>query len=116
MNKNELSSFLNETRGRISAEIRERPLTSLGIAFGIGAVIGIAGAQATRHPAKGWLERLTDTLSDRYDDAKDYACDMTERASDEIRSAARSVADTASDVDIEKFVRRTRRWLKALMR
>jgi hypothetical protein len=108
---------LEETRYRLTREVREHPLLCLGLALGAGVVIGAIGGRSTagNGSARHWLTDLGSDLSERAHDVGDRALKVGNRARRELRSAAHRVADAAPDIDYDKLVSRGRHWLRSVL-
>lgn len=117
MNSDPLNRGLEEARYRLTREIREHPLLCVGIALGVGAVIGALGSRAatTRSGSSRWLADLADTLTDEAGNVRSSATRAGRHATDELKAVLEKAADAAPDVDIDRLVRRGRRWLNSLL-
>lgn len=117
MKNQQIDRCFDETRYRLTREVRDHPLLCLGLALGAGVVIGAIGGRSVsgNGSARGWLADLGSDLSDRAHEAGDRAAKAGHRASRELRSVAHRVADAAPDVDVDKLVARGRQWLRSIL-
>ena len=111
---------LEETRYRLTREVRDNPLLCLGLAMGVGAVIGTLGSRAATpsprplHPE--WLTRLTNGLSDEARQLTKQANQTSRHAKRELNSAARHASDSMPEIDLDQLVARGRNWLRSTLR
>jgi hypothetical protein len=117
MKTDPLSRNLDEARYRLTREIRENPLLCVGLALGVGAVIGALGSRAaTRHPAGSrWLAELASELGDEASRLRGSASRAGHHAGRELKSALGQVTDSVPDVDLDHLVRHGRRWLRSVL-
>ena len=118
MNADPLTRQLEETKYRLTREIRENPLLCVGIALGVGAVIGVLGSRAAscRPGASRWLADLADDLTEEASEVRSSATRAGRHATQELKAALEKAAEAAPEVDIDRLVRRGRRWLHSLLR
>lgn len=117
MKTDPLNRNLDEARYRVTREIRENPLLCVGIALGVGAVIGALGTRAatTRPGGSRWLADLASDLSDEAHTLRGEATRVGRRAGKEIQSALHHATDAVPEVDLDHLVRRGRRWLRSAL-
>jgi len=116
MKSDPLSRNLDETRYRLTREIRENPLLCVGIALGVGVVIGALGSRAatSRPGAPHWLTDLASDFGSEAEKLRGGATRAGRHASRELHDALHHAAEAVPDVDFDKLVRRGRRWLKSV--
>ena len=117
MKTDPLSRNLDEARYRLTREIRENPLLCVGLALGVGAVIGALGSRAaSRHPRDSrWLAELVSELGDEASKLRGSAARAGHHASRELKSAIGQVSEAVPEVDLDHLVRRGRRWLRSVL-
>ena len=116
MKTDPLSRSLDEARYRLTREIREHPLMCVGIALGVGAVIGALGSHATtRSGGSRWLNELAGELADEASTLRGSATRAGRRAGHDIHQALEHAADSLPDVDVDRLVRRGRQWLRSVL-
>lgn len=113
---------LEETRYRLTREVRDNPLLCLGLAIGVGAVIGALGSRTatpsphTRTLNPEWLTRLTNGLSDEARQLTKQAAQTRCHAKRELNSVARHASDSLPEIDLDQLVTRGRDWLRSTLR
>jgi hypothetical protein len=117
MKTDPLNRNLDEVRYRLTREIRENPLLCVGIALGVGAVIGALGSRAASHGSRDshWLSDLASGLGDEASHLRESASRAGRHASKEVRSAFHHATDSVPEVDLDHLVRRGRRWLRDVL-
>ncbi len=117
MKSDTVSRSLDSARYRLTREIRENPLLCVGIALGVGALIGALGSRAaTSQPSAGrWLSDVASDLGSEADKWRTGAARAGRQAGKELHSALHHVTDSVPDVDIDKLVARGRHWLRSLL-
>lgn len=113
MKTDSLNRSFDEARYRLTREIRENPLLCIGLAVGVGAVIGALGSRAaTTHPGgTRWLAELGDEATK----LRSGATRAGRHAGKELQAVLHHAADAAPDVDLDHLVRRGRRWLRSVL-
>lgn len=113
-----LSRNLDEVRYRLTREIRENPLLCVGLALGVGAVIGALGSRtATRHPdGSRWLAELASELGDEASRLRGSAARAGRHAGRQLESTLGHVSDSVPELDLDRLLRRGRRWLQSFLR
>jgi len=117
MKTDPLSRNLSEARYRVTREIRDNPLLCVGLALGVGAVIGALGSRAavSRPDRTRWLTDLASDWSDEARKAGSRAGAVGHRANKELHAALHQAADAVPEVDLDRLVRRGRRWLHSVL-
>lgn len=117
MKTDPISRSVDEARYRLTREIRDNPLLCVGIALGVGAVIGALGSRAatSRPGGSRWLADLASELSDEAHKLRGEASRVGHRAGKEFQSALHSATDAVPEVDVDALVRRGRRWLRSAL-
>lgn len=116
MKTDPLSRQLDEARYRLTREIRENPLLCVGIALGVGAVIGALASRSGSRAATGSrrLSDLASQLSEQADALRSTATRGGQRAGRELQSAFDHLTDAAPAVDLDRLILHGRRWLRSL--
>lgn len=117
MKTDPLSRNLDEARYRLTREIRENPLLCVGLALGVGAVIGALGSRAASRPSthSRWLAELASELGDEASRLRGSAARAGHHASRELKSALGHVTDSVPEVDLDHLLSRGRRWLRSVL-
>jgi len=113
MPNHSLSPTLNKACHRLTSEVRDHPLLSLGIAVGVGAMLGALAGQATTGGSKTWRSAMNSDLFDHAHEAGSCALRTSRQARKELRAAASRAAAAAPEVDFDHLARRGRHWLRA---
>ncbi|MFN0128923.1 MAG: hypothetical protein ACKV19_19805 [Verrucomicrobiales bacterium] len=117
MKADPLNRGLEEARYRLTREIRENPLLCVGLALGVGAVIGALGsrAAASKHGPSHWLADLASTLGSEAHKLGHEATRAGRHAGKELQAALHQASDAVPDVELEQLIRRGRRWLRSVL-
>lgn len=117
MKTDSLNRSFDEARYRLTREIRENPLLCIGLAVGVGAVIGALGSRAatTRPSGNRWLADLAAELGDEATKLRSGATRAGRHAGKELQAVLHQAAEAAPDVDLDHLVRRGRRWLRSVL-
>jgi hypothetical protein len=116
MNQQSLNRTMNDARYRLTREVREHPLFSIGVAIGVGALLGaLAGQAATPTRRKNWLTDVATDLSDRAHDVGNRARRVKRVAARELNAATTRANKALPDVNYDLVVRRGRHWLSSLL-
>lgn len=99
----------------MTREVREHPLLTIGVAVGLGVVLGAMASQATAVPYRriNWLSGLASGLSDHLPGAGHRTRRTGRLANQEFQAAASRVVRAMPEVDVDQVVRRGRQWLRS---
>lgn len=112
MPNHSLSPTFNKACHRLTRDVRDHPLLSLGIAVGVGAILGALAGQATTGGRKSWRSAMAAELSDHAHEAGNGALRTSRQARKELQAAANRVAAAVPEVDFDHLARRGRQWLR----
>jgi|GEM_PF-2050206 len=117
MKTHSLDRSLDDVRYRLTREIRENPLLCVGLAVGIGALLGAVGGRATcsRSNGKHWLTDLASGLGDEAHKVTDRAARAGRQANKELHSAVHRATEAVPDIDLDQLVSQGRRWLRSAL-
>ena len=119
MKTDPMTRTLDETCYRLTREVRENPLLCVGLALGVGVVIGALSSRAVTSSRPGtsrWLTDLASGLSDEADSLRGEVTRVGRRAGKGMHAALHHAGDAVPEIDVDQLVRRGRRWLRAVLR
>lgn len=113
MPNHSLNTPLTGACHRLSREVRARPLLTLSVAVGVGAVVGALVGGAGSRGRKTWLAEMGSALGGHVDEAGDRALRTSHRAGQGLRAAAHRATDVVPELDLDRLARQGRHWLRA---
>jgi hypothetical protein len=116
MKNHSVNRTLDDACYRLTREVREHPLLTLGVAVGVGALLGaLAGHAATTTPGarKNWLTDMASDLSDHAHQARGRALRAGRQANKELHAAASRATGSLPEVDFDRLLKRGRHWLRS---
>lgn len=113
MANHSLTQSIDKACHRLSREVRDHPLLTLGVAVGVGALVGALASHTSTGGRKNWRSKMATNLSDHALEAGNCALRTSRQARRELQTAANRAADAVPEVDFERLARRGRHWLQA---
>lgn len=119
MKNQHLNHYVEDVRYRVTREIRENPLLCIGLALGVGALIGAIGGRASAPSPSSrrhhWLADVASDLTDRAHEASGRALRAGSHASRELNNAVHRATDALPDVPLDHLVKRGKSWLRSAL-
>lgn len=123
MKNQHLNHYVEDVRYRVTREIRENPLLCIGLALGVGALIGAIGGRASApSPSSRRHHWLADVASDLTDRAHEVAHEVGDRAlragrhaNRGLHQAAHRATEALPDVHLDHLVKRGKSWLRSAL-